>query len=111
MRPSSIKSSTIPKSISSLSYIISRIFFHFQLGYINFSHFFKKIQVTFVIFRSSTACCHCHFFGQGASLGVLGVASGTWMWLAYIFSAILLLAGIFGFCPLHTLFKFSTKIN
>ena len=42
---------------------------------------------------------------------MLGVASGTWMWLAYIFGAILLLAGIFGFCPLHTLFKFSTKIN
>jgi hypothetical protein len=46
--------------------------------------------VTFVISRSSSACCHCHFIGQGASLGVLGVASGTWMWLAYIFDAILL---------------------
>jgi hypothetical protein len=42
---------------------------------------------------------------------VLGVASGTWMWLAYIFGAILLLTGIIGFCPLYTLFKFSTKKN
>jgi hypothetical protein len=67
--------------------------------------------VTFVIFRSSTACCQRHFFGQGSSLGVLGVASGTWMLLAYIFGAILLLTGIINFCPLYTLFKFSTKKN
>ena len=33
------------------------------------------------------------------------------MWLAYIFDAILLLTGIIGFCPLYTLFKFSTKMN
>lgn len=67
--------------------------------------------MTFVISRSSSACCHCHFFGQGASLGVLGVAAGVWMWLAYIFDAILLYTGIIGFCPLYTLFKFSTKMN
>jgi hypothetical protein len=67
--------------------------------------------VIFVISRSSSAYCHCHFFGRGASLGVLGVASGTWMRLAYIFGAILLLTGIIGFCPLYTLFKFRTKMN
>ena len=33
------------------------------------------------------------------------------MWLAYIFDAILLYTGIIGFCPLYTLFKFSTKMN
>jgi hypothetical protein len=45
------------------------------------------------------------------ALGVLGVAAGVWMWLAYIFGAILLLTGIIGFCPLYTLLKFSTKKN
>jgi len=45
------------------------------------------------------------------ALGLLGVATGVWMWLAYIFGAILLLTGIIGFCPLYTLLKFSTKKN
>jgi hypothetical protein len=57
------------------------------------------------------ACCHCHFFGQGSSLNVLGIASGTWMLLAYTFCAILRLTGIISFCPVYTLFKFSTKID
>ncbi len=71
--------------------------------------------MTFVIFRSSAACCHCHFRVIVGivllALALLGVAAGIWMWLAYIFGAILLLTGIIGFCPLYTLFKFSTKKN
>ena len=42
------------------------------------------------------------------ALGLLGVASGVWIWVAYILGAILLITGIVGFCPLYKLFKFST---
>jgi fatty acid desaturase len=42
------------------------------------------------------------------ALGLLGVATGVWMWVAYILGAILLLTGIVGFCPLYTLFKLNT---
>lgn len=42
------------------------------------------------------------------ALGLLGVATGVWMWVAYILGAILLLTGIVGFCPLYKLFKTST---
>jgi len=42
------------------------------------------------------------------ALGLLGVVSGVWMWVAYVLSAILLVTGIVGFCPLYSLFKFST---
>ena len=45
------------------------------------------------------------------ALGLLGVVSGVWMWVAYILSAILLVTGIVGFCPLYSLFKFSTTRN
>ena len=31
------------------------------------------------------------------ALGLLGVASGAWMWVAYILGAILLITGIVGF--------------
>jgi len=43
------------------------------------------------------------------TFGLLGAATGVWMWLAYIFSAILLLTGSIGFCPLYTLLKINTK--
>ncbi|MBE3119719.1 MAG: DUF2892 domain-containing protein [Candidatus Atribacteria bacterium] len=42
------------------------------------------------------------------ALGLLGVASGVWMWVAYLLGAILLVTGIVGFCPLYKLFKLST---
>lgn len=42
------------------------------------------------------------------ALGLLGVATGVWMWVAYILGVILLLTGIVGFCPLYKLFKTST---
>jgi len=42
------------------------------------------------------------------ALGLLGIVSGVWMWVAYILGAILLLTGIVGFCPLYKLFKTST---
>ncbi|MBE3068408.1 MAG: DUF2892 domain-containing protein [Chloroflexi bacterium] len=42
------------------------------------------------------------------ALGLLGVVSGVWMWVAYILGAILLVTGIVGFCPLYKLFKLST---
>ncbi len=42
------------------------------------------------------------------ALGLLGVATGVWMWVAYILGAILLVTGIVGFCPLYKLFKLST---
>jgi fatty acid desaturase len=42
------------------------------------------------------------------ALGMLGLASGVWMWVAYVLGAILLVTGIIGFCPLYKLFKFST---
>ena len=42
------------------------------------------------------------------ALGLLGVASGAWMWAAYVLGAVLLLTGIVGFCPLYRLFKLST---
>ena len=42
------------------------------------------------------------------ALGLLGIVSGVWMWVAYILGAILLLTGIVGFCPLYKLFKLST---
>jgi len=42
------------------------------------------------------------------ALGLLGVASGVWMWVAYVLGAILLVTGIVGFCPLYKLFKLST---
>jgi uncharacterized membrane protein YuzA (DUF378 family) len=42
------------------------------------------------------------------ALGLLGVASGVWMWVAYVLGAILLVTGIVGFCPLYTLFKLNT---
>ena len=42
------------------------------------------------------------------ALGLLGVASGVWMWVAYVLGAILLVTGIVGFCPLYKLFKTST---
>lgn len=42
------------------------------------------------------------------ALGLLGIASGVWMWVAYILGAVLLITGIVGFCPLYKLFKFST---
>ena len=45
------------------------------------------------------------------ALGLLGVVSGVWMWVAYVLSAILLVTGIVGFCPLYSLFKFSTTRN
>ena len=42
------------------------------------------------------------------ALGLLGVVSGVWMWVAYLLGAILLVTGIVGFCPLYKLFKLST---
>ena len=42
------------------------------------------------------------------ALGVLGYATGTWMYAAYILGAILLITGMVGFCPLYLLFKVST---
>ena len=42
------------------------------------------------------------------ALGLLGVATGVWMWVAYLLGAILLVTGIVGFCPLYKLFKLST---
>jgi Flp pilus assembly protein TadB len=42
------------------------------------------------------------------ALGLLGTASGIWMWVAYVLGAILLMTGIIGFCPLYKLLKFST---
>jgi hypothetical protein len=42
------------------------------------------------------------------ALGLFGVASGAWMWVAYILGAILLVTGIVGFCPLYALLKLST---
>jgi len=42
------------------------------------------------------------------ALSLLGVASGVWMWVAYLLGAILLVTGIVGFCPLYKLFKLST---
>lgn len=42
------------------------------------------------------------------ALGLLGIASGVWMWVAYVLGAVLLITGIVGFCPLYKLFKFST---
>ena len=41
-------------------------------------------------------------------LGFAGIASGVWMWIAYLAGAILLVTGIVGFCPLYRLFKIST---
>ncbi len=42
------------------------------------------------------------------AIGLLGVASGVWVWVAYLLGAILLVTGIVGFCPLYKLFKLST---
>jgi uncharacterized membrane protein len=42
------------------------------------------------------------------ALGLLGIVSGVWMWVAYVLGAILLVTGIVGFCPLYTLFKLNT---
>jgi len=41
-------------------------------------------------------------------LGFLGIASGVWMWVAYVLGAILVITGFTGFCPLYALFKFKT---
>ncbi|MBN2386967.1 MAG: DUF2892 domain-containing protein [Anaerolineales bacterium] len=40
--------------------------------------------------------------------GLTGVAAGIWLWLAFLFGAILLVTGLVGFCPLYTLFKINT---
>jgi heme O synthase-like polyprenyltransferase len=42
------------------------------------------------------------------AVGLLGVASGAWLWVVYVLGAILLVTGIVGFCPLYTLLKVST---
>ena len=42
-------------------------------------------------------------------LGLGGVVAGTLGVVVDILGAILLLTGLVGFCPLYTLFKFSTK--
>lgn len=44
-------------------------------------------------------------------LGLLGIAGGGWMWVAYMLGAILVITGLTGFCPLYRLFKFSTVRN
>ena len=42
-------------------------------------------------------------------LGFGGMLIGTWAIVADVLGAILLLTAAIGFCPLYTLFKFSTK--
>lgn len=42
-------------------------------------------------------------------LGLLGVMSGAWMWVAYIVGALLLVTGVVGFCPLYALLRTSTN--
>jgi polyferredoxin len=42
-------------------------------------------------------------------LGFGGILIGTWAIVADALGAILLLTAAIGFCPLYTLFKFSTK--
>ena len=42
------------------------------------------------------------------ALGLFGGIGGWLLWVAYILGAILLITGIVGFCPLYTLFKFTT---
>jgi len=38
-----------------------------------------------------------------------GVITGTWGIITIISGVVLLLTGIVGFCPLYTVFKFSTR--
>jgi len=42
-------------------------------------------------------------------LGFGGMLAGTWAIVAEVLGAIMLLTAAIGFCPLYTLFKFSTK--
>lgn len=42
-------------------------------------------------------------------LAILGIIPGGWGIAAIIVGAILLLTGIFGWCPLYALFKIKTK--
>jgi hypothetical protein len=42
-------------------------------------------------------------------LGMGGALAGTWAIVADVLGAIMLLTAAIGFCPLYTLFKFSTK--
>ncbi len=39
----------------------------------------------------------------------MGAASGFWMYVAYLIGFIFILTGAVGFCPLYTVFGFSTK--
>ena len=41
-------------------------------------------------------------------VGLLGIATGAWLWVVYLLGAILLVTGIVGFCPLYALLKLST---
>jgi Flp pilus assembly protein TadB len=43
------------------------------------------------------------------ALGLLGVVTNVWMWVAFILGAILLVTGIVGFCPLYSLLKLNTN--
>ena len=45
------------------------------------------------------------------ALGLFGVATGAWLYVAYVLGAILLVTGIVGFCPLYRVFNFSTVKN
>ena len=42
-------------------------------------------------------------------LGFGGMLASTWAIVAEVLGAIMLLTAAIGFCPLYTLFKFSTK--
>jgi hypothetical protein len=42
-------------------------------------------------------------------LALAGLASGAWLWVAYVLGALMLLTGLTGFCPLYALLGLSTK--
>jgi hypothetical protein len=42
-------------------------------------------------------------------LALAGLASGAWLWVAYVLGALMLLTGLTGFCPLYALLGLSPK--